>query len=133
MTPLPVVEDHRLSVPDTQPSSPPRRLLCMAPFCRRPSRQRHHIVARSKIKRVLDWILIDGQPVMNVADLCNQHHDDLESKPGGVYARLRWLGPSGWGWYVRDDGSEGKDRILWQDPKTGTLWKFIGFVRGGTK
>jgi hypothetical protein len=141
VTPLPAVPpEHRLSTPDPMPPSPGRSSLCAVPGCGRRSQQRHHIVKRSEGG---DFILIDDvYLVQNVADLCyDPHHMGVESGPGGCIYRIRWLGEAGWGWYRRakeqvynENAPHGthapKDKILWQDPKSDTLWEFRGFLKG---
>lgn len=141
MTPLPAIApEHRVSRPDSRRRCAAVVLVCQHPSCRNRVADRHHIVPRSALNGAYDYVLIDDKEIINIAFLCWQHHDDLESQPGGVKSRLRFLGHKlEWGWYNRGDPSlnkyENGDHIIkeliwWHDPKTSTSWIFKGFLDG---
>jgi hypothetical protein len=135
MTPLAVLPDYQVSLPDAQPLPPPRRGACAAPGCLRSARHRHHIVNRKKTGGPIDWIIvtIEGQRwlVQNVVDLCCECHDSLESQVGGTKYRIRFLMNAGWAWYrLGNEEDTELTRIWWFDDKTKTGWVFRGFLRG---
>lgn len=117
----------------------PRSPVCAAPFCGRPSTQRHHIIARSRLRAAYDWIEIEGYEhlVRNVADLCAPCHEKVESTWGGCDSRIRWINGA-WAWYDRiiiDYDSTYRDtdldnRIVWIDRERNTAWKLRGFLGG---
>jgi hypothetical protein len=99
-------------------------------------------VARSQqrsilgIRDALDWLEINGELICVVTDLCAEHHDKLESGPGGCKARLRWA--AGWIWYDRfpyhlinnpKEEIVTSNSILWAD-ENGAWWKFRGWLSG---
>jgi hypothetical protein len=139
VTPLVAVShDYRLSAPNDQPPRLPRRAQCVRPGCPRTPQHGHHIVNRSITFGPKSWIEITliqtGQIwlVYNIADVCAECHDSLESQVGGTNHRIRFLGASGWAWYRRWSGEldEGLTRILWHDSKTSSAWVLTGFLKG---
>lgn len=129
ITPLPVVERRRVEAAEPGWPRPPHSAACVHPRCQRRSEQRHHAVARSVLFGAYDYVYIDDERVINVIDLCDKHHDMLESKPGGCRSRLRWV-DSDWAWYDRVIPDDERTRILWVDPKHKSIWALIGFVKG---
>lgn len=59
---------------------------------RQPATDPHHIVPRSATGGPVDWLVIDGWPVPNVAGVCRACHDAItEGRAAIVYAgRARW-------------------------------------------
>lgn len=136
MTPLsPVVSGLRVSALDPGPPPPVRSAVCQRPGCGRNAAHRHHIVSRSVLNGPFNWVLITSEGgrflVRNVADLCFQCHDLLESGPGGCKARLRFVDKGGWSWYNRADViASTRAGIWWRDAQTNTVWEWRGSLKG---
>lgn len=62
---------------------------CSNPSCKRWAEHAHHLVRRSQLKGVFDWVEIEGVVYPNLCGLCAECHDLITGRVGGHKAAIR--------------------------------------------